>query len=290
MTRFFFGLLLILGLGAAGFGGVQLFAPHLLGSIPGLSAEGPAPVTAVEPVVSAPEPSVAAAPPPSAVVATPAVTTMPDGVGAANFDKDAEAEEPMFGASSAPFLAGSPAPINAQEPPAAPRVEETLREVPVAYETPTLASYGKPFDVTFSLDATGAETATGGLPRVGAIVEGQARVSDRVKASLVGAAFDIELVSPQLQLLGADAPNVWRWRVTPKEAGDQRLYVELFAMVGEDARPVRTFNGTVMVEVTRFQKAVSLATAANPLAVFLGGIGSIFGGLFGFVRFLGRRS
>ncbi len=276
MARLFFGLLLILGLGAACFGGWQMFAPQEL------AVSAPvAPIAAPEPAPPPPPPPpapVAAAPPPPA-------------------EPSAAAEEPVFGPSAIPRGASSASPTNA-EPlatagPAVARprlIEETLQEVPVAYETPSVASYGKPFDVTFSLDATGAETATESLPGVGEVVEAQARVSDRVKASLVGAAFDIELISPTVQLLGTDTANIWRWRVTPKEAGEQALYVELFAMTGEDARPVRTFNGQIEVEVTRFQKAVSLATAANPLAVFLGGIGSTLGGLFGFIRFIGRRS
>ena len=269
MARLFFGLLLILGLGAAGFGGWQMFGEPL-DQVPVASA----PADAVEPPPPPPPP-----PPPEPV------------------EQAAASDEPIFGSSAMPMsapspLTGSPAPSSRaiSTVDEAQLIDDALREVPVAYETPKIASFGKPFDVTFSLDATGADTATGGLPGVGEIVEAQARVSDRVKASLVGAAFDIELVSPEVQLLGEDTQNIWRWRVTPNEAGDQALYVELFALTGEDARPVRTFNGQVTVEVTRFQKAVSLAIAANPLAVFLGGIGSTLGGIFGLFRFFGRRS
>ncbi|MEO9969004.1 MAG: hypothetical protein ABJG15_04095 [Hyphomonadaceae bacterium] len=265
MARLFFGLLLILGLGAAGFGGLQLFGD-------GAFVTAPAPAAApVEPVVAPPPPP----PPPPA----PAASVEPP-----------PADEPMFSTSALP-PAGLPQPVIARSLPApVPAVEDTLREVPVAYEVPATASFGTVFDVTFALDATGAATATAGLPGLGEVVEASANVSDRVKASLVGAAFDIDLQSPEIQLLGNDEANTWRWRVTPKESGEQVLFVELFAMIGEDARPVRTLNDTVTVEVTRFQKAVSLATAANPLAVFLGGIGSTLGGLFGFFRFLGRRS
>ena len=268
MARLFFGLLLLAGLGAVGFGGLQLFAPHMLASVPGISVEVPeadAASAASAPSVAPVEPVIAAAPPPP-----PPAPQAP------------ELDNPVFGAASAPIVRSPVTP--------APPLEESLREVPVAYETPKTASYGKPFEVTFALDArAGAQTATGGLPGVGEIVEGQARVSERVKASLVGTAFEIELQSPEVQLLGADTENRWLWLVTPKAEGDQPLYVELFALVGEDAKPVRTFNGTVTVEVTQFQRVVSLATAANPLAVFLGGIGSTIGGLFGFFRFLRRR-
>ena len=302
MARLFFGLLLLAGLGAIGFGGLQLFAPDMLASVPGFSAEAPVePVAAPEPVVAAPEPVVAAAPPPppppppSAIIAAPepdaletlevvAVPRVAQAASDAPAIEDGGGEDRMVGTATAPIVA-----VGSVLPPE-PLLEDTLREVPVAYETPATASYGKPFEVTFALDArAGAETATGGLPGTGQIVEGQAKVSERVKASLVGTAFEIELQSPEVQLLGADTENRWLWLVTPKEEGDQSLYVELFALVGDDAKPVRTFNETVTVEVTQFQRVVSLATAANPLAVFLGGIGSTIGGLFGFFRFLRRR-
>lgn len=270
MARLFFGLLLIMGLACAGYGGIQLFGekPAATGSV--------APEPPVEPVVVAPPPP---PPPPAPVAATPAAA-----------DEPIVIEEPVFGTSAVPAAAPPPPAIVRALPAPAPSVEDTLREVPVAYEVPTTASFGTPFDVTFKLDATGAESAAVGLPGTGEITEATARVSGRVKASLVGAAFDIDLQSPDVQRLGTDEANTWRWRVTAKEAGTQSLYVELFAMVGEDAQPVRTLNDTVTVEVTRFQQAVSLATAANPLAVFLGGIGSTLGGLFGLFRFLGRRS
>ena len=273
MVRLFFGLLLILGLGAACFGGWQLFAPTNVSPV--------APV-APSPVVSSSPGPISSPPPPEPILNSPPV----------------EAEEPVFGPSSVPRGVSSspslaPVPAEGASPLAAHpqrrRIEDALRQVPIAYETPEIARFGKPFDVVFSLDATGAGSALGGLPGTGEIVEAQARVSERVKASLIGAAFDIELVSPDIQLLGEDTQNIWRWRVIPKEAGEQTLYVELFTMIGEDVRPVRTFNGQVTVEVTQFQKAVSLATAANPLAVFLGGIGSTLGGLFGLFRFFGRK-
>ncbi len=53
--------------------------------------------------------------------------------------------------------------------------------------------------------------------------------------------------------------------------------------------PLRTFHNTVTVQVTGINRAIAFADQANPLAVFLGGIGSVLAGLFGAIKFVRRR-
>lgn len=162
---------------------------------------------------------------------------------------------------------------------------ERLRRVPIAHETPTQAAFGRPFSVTLAIDATGGDSAADALPGRENVTEGEAQVSDEVKVSLVGSAFEIEALSPDVQRLSPLTENTWRWRVTPVETGPQDLVIEVYAFIDGRLLPVRTFRDEVTVEVSTLRQAVSFAQDANPLFMVLGGIGSVVGGLFGAARF-----
>lgn len=167
-------------------------------------------------------------------------------------------------------------------------VADTMREVPIAYAAPQSAQFARPFDVSIAIDATGDDTAADALPSGSEITEDTALVTERLRASISGSAFNIEALSPEIQRLSSTTENVWRWRVTPREAGEQELAVELFGFDGEDALPIRTYRDTVAVEVTRVGQAIAIAEDANPIAMLLGGIGSVLAGFFGFVGFFRR--
>ncbi|MEL7453817.1 MAG: hypothetical protein AAGJ50_10660 [Pseudomonadota bacterium] len=275
MIRLISALLLIIGIFAAAYGGVQLYKPGSLeGEEPPLRLSVPVPVQPEQERPSAPissaEPSPEIAP---SIVGAPPRSSSARSSGARPLQDGIAAPEPNFGASSAR--------VAAQEP----SLMDRLETVPIAYETPPLASFGRAFDVTLSIDGTGDTSAISGLPGVGQVTEAEARVSDRVKATLIGSAFTIEGQSPETQLLSPETENVWRWRATPNEGGEHPLIIEIFALDGDEALPVRTFSDTVVVEVSRLDQAITLANAANPIVMVLGGIGSALAGLFGVVRF-----
>lgn len=165
----------------------------------------------------------------------------------------------------------------------------SLRTVPIAHETPKGAQFGRPFTVTVSLDATGDDSATDSLPGTGNIVEGEAQISDTVQALVSGEAFKVEAITPATQRVSPLTENVWRWKVTPTAVGNQELVIELFALMGDEALPLRTFRDSVQVEVSRIGQAIALAQSISPITVVAGGIGSLFAGLFGFVGFFRRR-
>ena len=165
----------------------------------------------------------------------------------------------------------------------------SLRTVPIAHETPKSARFGRPFYVTLSLDATGDDDALESLPGTGNIVEGEAQISDTVQALVSGEAFDVEAVTPATQRISPLTENVWRWKVTPMAVGNQELVIELFALMDQEALPLRTFRDSVEVEVSRIGQAVALAQSISPITVVAGGIGSLLAGLFGFVGFFRRR-
>jgi hypothetical protein len=167
--------------------------------------------------------------------------------------------------------------------------EETLQTVPVAHETPRTAEYKRAFNVTFAIDATGDTTAADALPGRGVIEEGEAKVSDRVEVRLSGAGFNIVQTSPGTQSLSPLTENTWRWSVTPLSAGEHDLTFEIFAIDSDTVTPLRTYRDTVTVKVSGLNRAIAFADQANPLFVLLGGLGSAIAGLFGAIRFFGKR-
>ena len=167
---------------------------------------------------------------------------------------------------------------------------ETLRRVPIAHETPTEASFGQPFDVTLAIDATGAESAIGALRGRSEAVEGTAQVGLDVRAALIGTAFDIEALSPEDQAISTLTANTWRWKVTPIANGEHDLVLEIYALRGDRALPVRTFQDQVTVKVSALRQAITMAKTANPLFMVIGGIGSVLGGAFTALRFFSKAS
>ncbi|MDG1826414.1 MAG: hypothetical protein P8H62_09125 [Henriciella sp.] len=168
-------------------------------------------------------------------------------------------------------------------------VMETLRSVPIAHETPSKAKFGRPFEVTVAVDGTGDDTAADALPGRGNIVEGVAQISASVQATLSGEMFDIEPITPTVQRISPLTENVWRWKVTPTQTGSQDLVIELFALAGQEALPVRTFRDRVEVQVSRVGQAIAIANSVSPVAMVLGGFGSLLAGLFGVARFFRGR-
>lgn len=161
----------------------------------------------------------------------------------------------------------------------------SLQAVPIAHETPSAAKFGRAFEVTVAIDGTGGDSAADALPGHGNIVEGEARVSADVRATLSGENFEIEAVTPLIQTVSPLTENIWRWKVTPLETGAQDLIIELFALDGNRAMPVRTFRDRVEVQVSTVGQAIAVANSLSPLAVVIGGIGSLLAGLLGVFRF-----
>lgn len=255
MFRFLSFLLILIGLAALSFGGYQYY----------LSTQ----VTD----------SATTAPPPGSI-GFDASNDAPVTVASSNsrsltvptFTDEADGEDEFFGVASADsdFMT-------------------SLRTVPVAHETPSSATFGRPFTVSLALDATGDTTAADALSGAGNIVEGEARVSSSVQAFVSGPNFDVEPITPDTQRISPLTENIWRWKVTPTAVGSQELVIELFAIMGEEALPLRTFRDSVDVEVSRIGQAIAIAKSVSPITVVAGGIGSLLAGLFGFISFFRRR-
>ena len=215
-------------------------------------------------------------------------TTNEASVGDALDDAFASVEESMSpGFSEMAPMAAPPPPAKS----AAQQFIDSLISVPIAHETPSSAEYKRAFNVTLAIDATGEEdnSAADALPGTGNVVEGTARVSDRVEVRLIGASFDIIDKSPAIQSLSPVNENTWRWSVTPLTAGSHDLVFEVYAVDQDNVVPLRTFTDKVTVEVSGINQIVAFADQANPMFVLLGGVGSALGGLFGAFSFFKRR-
>ena len=289
MLRFLAFLLLIAGLGVAAFGGYRLWLADQDGSAPAATVEE----AVVEPVAVEP-------------VAVGAVAVEPDPVAEVSEEEEVAERQSAFlgepeevlvqstsvnrGLPAQPQTRAARSRSIAAPAEQGPSFRDRLQQVPVAYETPTSVSFGKTFQVNFAVDGTGDGSAADAL-MVGEnkVVEGEAMVSERIQASLIGPAFQIEATTPSVQLLSSEQENVWRWNVTALEEGAHVLFVELYALKGEEALPVRTFQDEIVVTVGDFQRLVHIANHLNPIAIVISGLGTAIGGLFAFLRLVRRR-
>jgi hypothetical protein len=297
MMRFLSILLILIGMVAAAFGAARLMEIYLPGDsqtapVMAESAYEPAP----EPPGDWPEPAVremrsALPPPPPPPAAGPELGDsgeFSDAEVSIMFqtqgdDEGAYADEPRLA------MTGEPGPALESAAPASASFMDTLRNVPVAHETPASAEYKRAFNVTFAIDGTGGGDAVSALPGRGVIGTGEAQVSDRVEVRLSGASFDITANSPAVQRLSPLTQNTWRWSVIPLSAGDHDLVFEVFAIDQNDTVPLRTFRDRVTVSVSGLNRAIAFADQANPLFVLLGGLGSLIAGGVAAIRFFGKR-
>jgi hypothetical protein len=301
MLRILSILLAIGGLVVAGIGGAALleqYAPKSVEVETGIAAEAPASEPVASEMAAAEPETMEAAPAPdmTARSAAPEAMAETESMDAAPALSDEEMELNFQMQMEVPEMTADAAPpeqrmavMSAPAEPAPLSFEERLKTVPVAHETPASAEYKRAFDVTFAIDATGDTTAADALPGRGIIEEGEAKVSDKVEVRLSGANFNIVAASPAVQSLSPLTENTWRWSVTALSAGDHDLTFEVFAMDSDTATPLRTFRDTVTVKVSGLNRAIAFADQANPLFVLLGGLGSALAGIFGAIRFFGKK-
>jgi hypothetical protein len=294
MLRFLSILVLLAGLLVAGYGGsrlMEVYAPKSGMTVETMPAEEPIMMDDVT-VEALPEAEALPPIPDEEILAeTASVPSLSRSLPAPTLD------EPMFGTEGVPgrgaadagTMAGIEVAPDVMAPTPSDAFLENLKTVPVAHETPSAAEYKRPFEAVLAIDATGDSTAVDALPGHGNISEGTAQVSKTVEARLSGSGFAIKAMTPEQQTISPLTENTWRWSVTPLTAGNQELTFDIYAIDDGPAVPLRTFHNTVTVKVTGLNRAIAFADQANPLAVFLGGVGSVLAGLFGAIKFVRRR-
>lgn len=84
------------------------------------------------------------------------------------------------------------------------------------------------------------------------------KVSNRMEARLTGANFSITAVTPEAQAVSNNTTTEWKWEIKPISKGVQNLHLTLSALIDVDGsttpRSIRTFDKTIVVEVTWRQK------------------------------------
>ena len=154
-----------------------------------------------------------------------------------------------------------PAPVQRleSEPPRAQPAAEAAVEKPVvpyqlltlsanvAFNAPKQMNVGEHRVIQLLLDTrrSSSEIARDIVER-GTKVTAQLGVSPQVKVYLTGSAFAVRPITAQEQAISDKEPTEWKWELTAREVGRQRLFLTVDAIFvgggGEVRRSVRTFD------------------------------------------------
>ena len=84
----------------------------------------------------------------------------------------------------------------------------------------------------------------------------EVKIAPRMEAVLSGQNFQITAITPATQAVSRTETTEWRWEVSPKAPGEQRLHLVLNVELNGTSRTLRTFDETIEVTVT-FSQQVS---------------------------------
>jgi hypothetical protein len=103
-----------------------------------------------------------------------------------------------------------------------------------------------------------------------------------MEAKLIGEAFQITPITPERQLISRTDDTVWRWEISAKRPGKQRLNLSMNVILEEKGRDVarnlRTFKRDIEIEVTFPERIIGFvennwqwlwATLVLPIAAWL---------------------
>jgi hypothetical protein len=155
-----------------------------------------------------------------------------------------------------------------------------LPEGSIAFNAPDSMLFGQSQEMRLllspELSVDAVKDKLRGMPGIieGAVV----RIAPQMEARLSGQSFDVNPITPERQVVARNEATEWRWEVTPKTTGSQRLFLALNVSIEGTSRTLRTFDRTIQVQVTlgqRFSGFVSnnwqwlWTTALVPLAGWL---------------------
>lgn len=144
---------------------------------------------------------------------------------------------------------------------------EQMPTASVAFNAPDAAHIDDLFAIHLVLSSSHTVAAAKGLiaepgKRVGQTV----RVSDRMRARVQGAAFEITPLTPEIQVFSSQTVTEWRWEARALRPGAQSLYVTLDALyqAGNDRSEysVQTFRHHVQVAVNPWPARAALGAGA----------------------------
>lgn len=138
------------------------------------------------------------------------------------------------------------------------RILSTLEEAKAAFDTPSAMRWGETRTMTLLLSpAAAAESLAQRLDDPAESDTARVRVGHRMRATLSGAGFNVEPITPELQAVSYSDITEWKWDVEPTRTGRQALHLSLSALidVGDEtmSRSIRTFSRDIEVDVTMRQ-------------------------------------
>jgi hypothetical protein len=91
------------------------------------------------------------------------------------------------------------------------------------------------------------------------------KISNRMRAELIGPAFTIVPLALEEQVVRTDEPTHWRWTVTPTRSGDQSLHLNVYAVlkipdIGKDeGLPIiiKTYDKKIAIDLGILQRVAS---------------------------------
>ena len=155
-------------------------------------------------------------------------------------------------------------PINSRLPDTSYDVDNIIEKMEygtIAFNSPTTINIDDTpwIQLILSLTET-AEKLKASIRAVGERSAAAVKVCDRMEARLTGYMFQITAITPEVQAVSHHEPTEWRWEIHPKEEGEHKLHLTLSALFKvEDVqtqKTIRTFDKTIVVEVTGIQRIV----------------------------------
>ena len=136
-------------------------------------------------------------------------------------------------------------------------IDRKLASLPlanIAFNTPETIPMGEAavIELMVSLHET-EEKLRQAIRAAGPVETARVKVSPLLEASLAGPGFNIELVTPQQQLLSSTQRTQWRWNIEPTKSEFLELTLTLSAHLTVDGqqstRAIQTFERTIAVDV-----------------------------------------
>jgi tetratricopeptide (TPR) repeat protein len=137
-----------------------------------------------------------------------------------------------------------------------------MRDASIAFDVPAEIAAGdaQMLRLLMSLAASVDELKKALVDRVASGVEGATvKVTPTMEAHLVGQAFEITPITPELQAVSAAGTTEWQWQVSSTQAGTQSLHLALDARVSIDGSnteySIRQFDKTIRITVSWWRRA-----------------------------------
>lgn len=175
---------------------------------------------------------------------------------------------PMAARPDEELPAPPPAPGDGDENPAADAfagVDSLLQQLEtahIAFNAPDTVGLGEVHSIQLlvSLSETIRELSAD-ITAEGNITGDTVQVAPRMEARLSGTGFQIESVTPEIQLISRRARTEWRWDIIATETGTHQLHLTLSALIPVDGQPthrtIRTFDHVITVHVSLGERIAS---------------------------------